>query len=150
MTNHHLDRISRDLAVEQSLDAAIEVDGVLTGIRKGSSALAELLQTLTFDGPGGGGEQHALMDNSQMAALYHRAVSASGREFETTADLEAVVRLLAELNTDELSGYDKGVLEFIREFCLGLNCELVSEAYRRTPEPAIVRSNPRELTVNEY
>ncbi len=42
MANHHLNRVARDLAVEQSLDAAIEINEVINHKRQDAPALLKL------------------------------------------------------------------------------------------------------------
>lgn len=150
MTKHHLNRIARDLAVEQSLDAAIEIVEVLKGKRSDSPALAELVSMLSGQVQNRS-VTHDLLSNSQTASLYHRAFAFSGKKYETAADLSDAVSILITVESDNLSKYNSEELSFLRDFCLGLNKELVSEAYHRVPEPPLARKKHKDLAMaNEY
>jgi len=46
MGNHHLDRLARDRAIEQSLVAALEINDVLRGSREDAPGLVELVSAL--------------------------------------------------------------------------------------------------------
>jgi hypothetical protein len=137
MTTHHLNRVARDLAVEQSLDAAIELDEVIQGKRSDAPALTELVSTLMGSI---GGEQAAvknvLLSDSQLMSLYHGATRLSGRNYT----LNDVVDLLWTINSVGLRHLKPEQLSFVRDFCLGLNKELVAEAFRRSPEPPLSSS----------
>lgn len=146
MTTHHLNRVARDLAVEQSLDAAIEIDEVIQGKRSDSPALTDLVSSLM--GSLGGAQaavRNDLLSDSQFTSLYQRAASSSGRNYASAVELKDVVDLLLTINSGGLARFGKDQLSFVRAFCLGLNKVLVAEAFSRTPESPLSRARHQKL-----
>lgn len=141
-------RMARDMAVEQSLDAAIEIDEVVRGLRGASPALESLI--LNLIGSGGhdlGAVKRELLNNSRLTSLYFNAAKFA-QPVDSTDELDELLSLLlrsiAETN---LSAFPKQGLLRIRDFCIGLNKELVSEAFGRNPMPpfATVQKNSLSL-----
>jgi len=148
MATHHLSRIARDLAVEQSLDAAIEIDEVIQRKRVEAPALIELVSNLVGSGTQHPhADKHELLSDSQFTSLYQRAARSPDREYKSAAELNDVVDLLISISTSGLSNLQQSELLFVRDFCLGLNRELVAEAFSRTPEPPLSRSRHQKLKV---
>jgi hypothetical protein len=136
MTAHHVNRIARDLAVEQSLDAAIELDEVIRGVQQDAPALNRLI--LDLIGAQGGEPNKIkkdLFNDSRLASLYYRAAASSGQA--SAEELDHVLDILLLVGAAGIAQVSKDDLAFIRGFCLRLNQELVSEAYSRTPEPPL-------------
>jgi hypothetical protein len=141
MATHHLNRVARDLAVEQSLDAAIELDEVIQGKRTDAPALTELVSTLMGSlGSEQAAVKNVLLSDSQLTSLYHGAARLSGRNYKSTVELNDVVDLLWTINSVGLCDLKPEQLSFVRDFCLGLNKELVAEAFSRVPEAPLSRS----------
>jgi hypothetical protein len=141
MATHHLNRVARDLAVEQSLDAAIEIDEVIQGRRSDAPALTELVSTLMGSlGSEQAAVKNILLSDSQLTSLYHGAALLSGRNYTSTVELSDAVDLLWTINSVGLHQLKPEQLSFVRDFCLGLNKELVAEAFSRTPEAPLSRS----------
>jgi hypothetical protein len=142
MTTHHVTRVARDLAVEQSLDAAIEIDEVIRGVRYDSPAFTNLIVTL-IGAPGRelNTVKKELFNDSRLTSLYHRAAASSGKT--SVEDLDRVFEVLFSAGSTNLSKISKDELFLVRDFCLGLNQELVSEAFSRAPEPPLARTRQR-------
>lgn len=134
-------RIARDLAVEKSLDAAMEIDEVLSGDRDGAPSLKTLFPSFhgTSDHPAF--NRKSLLSDSRTASLYRRAAAASGKVFTSLDDLAAGLESLTKIDADNLKGLDPEDLRFLRNFCLGLNRELITEAYSRATRPALSAAN---------
>src|SRR5437016_4147633 len=118
MAAHYVNRIARDLAIEQSLDAAIELDEVIRGARKDSPALTNLVSNLM--GPRSGeasGIKHDLLSDSQFASLYHRAALSSGKDSASVADLDEVVDLLFTADSLGVARLTPQQVSYVREFC---------------------------------
>jgi hypothetical protein len=139
MREHHLSRISRDIAVEQSLDAALELTEYLQGIRQQSPALEKLTQILIGTQPVAATVRNELLSNAQMANLSSRAISPSADSSDKDRLLD-IVELLAKVHSLGLNNFSNSQIEILREFCLGINRELVSEAYERVPSAAFSRN----------
>lgn len=76
MANHHINRVARDLAVEQSLDAALELSEIICKKRQDAPALSVLARSLIGTQPEGGAPSHReLLSNSQLASLSFRAAN---------------------------------------------------------------------------
>jgi hypothetical protein len=148
MANHNFSRVARDLAVEQSLDAAIEVDEVMHGKREDSPALSELVSLLIGSPAGVVPTKRELLSDARYTSLYHRAAGTSDGEFGSVKDLDGILDLLFQVNSAGLNNFSKKNLKFVQEFCLGLNRELVSEAFSRVPEPAFARSRQQKLATS--
>jgi hypothetical protein len=140
MTTHHLNRVARDLAVEQSLDAAIEIDEVIQRKRTDAPALAKLILTLMGSLCEPAAVKNILLSDSQLTSLYDGAARLSGRNYASAVELNDAVHLLWTINSLDLRHLKPEELSFVRDFCLGLNKELVAEAFSRTPEPPLSRS----------
>jgi hypothetical protein len=144
MTNHHISRATRDLAVEQSLDAAIEIDEIIRGERTDSPHLTKLVSSLIGTGRDVGSARKELLKNSQFSSLYHRAAMLAGHEDDLSLDENDILSLLFLIDSAGLSQFSSDKLAIVRDFCLGLNRQLVSESYSRVPEPPMARSrHPR-------
>jgi hypothetical protein len=143
MTNHHINRATRDLAVEQSLDAAIEIDEIIRGERTDSPHLTQLVTNLIGTGRDVGSAKKELLKNSQFSSLYHRAAMLAGQD----SDTNDVLSLLFLIDSAGLSQFSPDKLTIVRDFCLGLNRELVSESYNRVPEPPMARSRHPKLAL---
>ncbi|MGH6849677.1 MAG: hypothetical protein ACREDD_04385 [Methylocella sp.] len=141
MTNHHLNRVARDLAVEQSLDAAIEINEVINHKRQDAPALLKLASLLVgTQSEGTAPSKRELLNNSQFASLsYRAAVSTKGPA--TSQDLDLILDLLLRAIGPGLADFSPDDLICIRDFCLGLNRELTSAVANRTPEPVLARSS---------
>jgi hypothetical protein len=143
MTTHHLNREARDLAIEQALDAAMEIEEVIEGKRKDAPALTTLVSNLMGSLSG---EPHAvrnnLLSNTQFTSL---AARSSGRYYKSAIELKDVVDLLVQVTSTGVSRLTKEQLSFVREFCLGLNKELIAEAFGRVPESPLSRSRHQKL-----
>jgi hypothetical protein len=145
MTAHRMNRVARDHAVEQSLDAAIEVDEIIRGARLDAPALKQLIFSLI----GSPGKElntikKDLFNDSRLINLYYRAAASSGHA--SAEELDRVLDILFSAGVTDLAQMPKRDLAFIREFCLGLNQELVSEAFSRTPEPPLARSRQQKFS----
>jgi hypothetical protein len=141
MANHHLNRVARDLAVEQSLDAAIELNEVLHHKRKDAPALLKLATSLIGTQPDAALSKRELLNNSQLTSLSFRAELSTGKQPSSTQDLSPILDLLVQVAQAGLTNFSQDDLECIRDFCLGLNRELVSEVANRIPEPVVVRAS---------
>jgi len=146
MPNHHMNRATRDLAVEQSLDAAIEIDEVIRGRRKDSPNLKQLVTSLIGSDRDAGSAKKELMKNSQFSSLYHRAAMSVDQD-NRAANQEDVLSLLLAIDRVGLSQLSADQLAIVRKFCLGLNRELVSESFSRIPEPPLARSRSQKLSL---
>jgi hypothetical protein len=144
MTDHHINRATRDLAVEQSLDAAIEIDEIIRGARSDSPHLTQLVANLIGTGRDVGCAKKELLKNSQFSSLYHRAAMLAGQEDRPTEEND-ILSLLFLVDSVGLSQFSPDKLAIVRDFCLGLNRELVSESYNRVPEPPMARSRHPKL-----
>src|SRR3954469_24747512 len=91
MASYHLNRVARDLAVEQSIDAAIELDEFIRKDRSDAPALARLAATLMGCKRGElNTEKRDLFRDSQTTSLYHRAVAHSASGQGKAGDLNEV------------------------------------------------------------
>jgi hypothetical protein len=80
MLTHSLNRFARDVAIEQSLEAAIEMSDVIAGKRSESPALSNLIHTLMgADIQEGSPSKRDLLGDSQFASISQRAAALSGR-----------------------------------------------------------------------
>jgi hypothetical protein len=146
MVSHSLNRFARDLAIEQSLDAAIEISDVITGKRSDSPALSVLVHTLMgADDQGVSPSKRDLLSDSQFASISQRAAALSGRLYTSANELSGILELLIQVNSVGLTKCSADDLNFIRDFCLGLNQSFVLEAFSRTPEPPLVRSRQQKF-----
>ncbi|NTF43893.1 hypothetical protein [Rhizobium rhizogenes] len=145
MAIHSFSRVSRDLAVEQSLDAAMEVQEVIEGARTDSPALQSLVGSLIGSNSGHVPSKKDLLSDARFTSLYHRAASMEGREYASASELDEILELLFAVNSAGLHNFSSSNLLFVRDFCLGLNRELVGEAFGRTPEPAMARGRKQKL-----
>jgi hypothetical protein len=146
MTIHHMNRATRDLAVEQSLDAAIEIDEIIRGKRSDAPHLTQLVSSLIGSGRDEGSTKKDLLKNSQFSSLYHRAAMLAGEE-DRPSDENDILSLLFLIDSAGLSQFSREQLAIVRNFCLGLNRELVSESYSRVPEPPMARSRNQKLAL---
>jgi hypothetical protein len=146
MASHHLDRLARDRAVEQSLVAALEVNDVLRDKRKESPALVELISTLTghrdLENPR---LKRDLLADSQFASLSSRAATYSGKDFGSSSELDGILSLLIQASKVGLTSFSKDQLSFIRDFCVGLNSVFVEEISTRMSEPPLARARQPQL-----
>jgi hypothetical protein len=142
MTNHHLNRVSRDLAVEQSLDAAIEINEVINHKRQDAPALLKLASLLVgTQSEGTAPSKRELLNNSQFASLSYRAAVSAGKGPASPQVLDLILDLLMRAIGPGLAEFSQDDLTCIRDFFLGLNRELTSEVASRTPEPVLARSS---------
>lgn len=141
MANHHLSRAARDLAVEQSLDAAIEISELMGRKRTDAPALSKLALSLIGTVPEATPSRRELLPNSQLASLSFRAAFSMGKQLVDAQDIDPILGLLVKITQVGLDKFSDEELLCIRNFCLGLNRELVSEVANRMPEPVIVRSS---------
>ena len=141
MANFHLNRMARDLAVELSLDAAIELDEVIRGKLESTTALFHLAETLTRDVKG-----NPAGESSQTANLYRRAYAhvRSGQQQRPASDISDIVSKLVSVGKGTPLDADPEELQDLRDFCLGLNKELVSESYQRVPESPFTRTSKKD------
>lgn len=142
MTNHHLDRVARDLAVEQSLDAAIELSEVIENKRDDAPALFRLASSLIGTKAGGGlPSERDLLANSQLASLSFRASAINGKDPASLKAIDPILELLLEIAQAGPTKFSPENLGVIRDFCLGLNRALVLEVSDRIPEPIVIHSS---------
>jgi hypothetical protein len=138
--------MARDLAVEQSLDAALEIDEVIRGVRTQAPAFERLISSLI------GSPAHELnavkkelLTDSRLTSLYYRAAKSPGKSTGSAEDLDLILELLVSIGSTDLSKISKDDLFRVRDFCIGLNQELVSEAFSRTPVPPLARTRQYRL-----
>src|SRR5580704_401335 len=142
MANHHLNRVARDLAVEQSLDAAIEINEVINDKRQDAPALLKLASLLIgTESEGTAPSKRELLNDSQFASLSFRAAVSPGKDPASPQDLDLILDLLVRVIGAGLANFSRDDLTRIRDFCLGLNREFASEVASRIPEPVIARSS---------
>ena len=142
MVNHHLNRVARDLAVEQSLDAAIEINEVINHKRQDAPALLKLASLLIgTHSEGTTPTKRELLNDSQFVSLSFRAAVSTGKAPASPQDLDLILDLLVRVIGAGLANFSPDDLTRIRDFCLGLNCELASEVASRIAEPVIARSS---------
>ena len=92
-----------------------------------------------------------LLSDSQIATISQRAAATTGRHYTSTEQLEDILQLLLRVDSVGLRNFGKSDLEFIRDFCLGLNRGFVSEAFGRIPSPPLAKDRRAYLTTaNEY
>jgi hypothetical protein len=144
MAIHHMNRAARDLAVEQSLDAAIEIDEVIRGERDDAPHLRDLVESLIGTNRDEGTAKRDLMKNSQFTRLYHRATVSADQGHVSQDD---ILNLLLAIHQLGVKQFKEEQLSIVRKFCLGLNRELVSESYSRVPEPPLSRSRNQKHTL---
>lgn len=143
----HASRMARDLAVEKSLDAAIEIDEVIRKVRNNSPALESLISSLIGSSSREiNAVKKELLSDSRLTSLYYRAARSPDSAAGSNEDLDHVLELLLSVGLEDLSKISKEELLRIRDFCIGLNQELVSEAFSRTPEPPLARARQSRLT----
>ena len=141
MASHHLDRLARDRAVEQSLMAAIEVNDVVRNLRDDAPGLVELIATLIgHQDLEGVASKRELLADLQFASLSSRAAKFSGELYGSASELDRILSLLLRVSRFGLSKFPKEDLEFIRDFCVGLNKVFVEELSSRTSEPPLARA----------
>jgi hypothetical protein len=145
MTTHHLSRQMRDVAVEQSLDAAIELDEVIQGKSSDSPALTALVSSLMGSFEGAAPARNDLLSDSQFASLYYRAARSSGQDYASIVELNDLVDLLLTITSGGLARFKQEQLSLVRDFCLGLNRALVAEAFSGTPESPLSRTRHQRL-----
>ena len=148
MKPHQSNRIARDLAVEQSLDAAIEIDEVIRGVRAQAPTFEDLISSLL------GSSAHEfnavkreLLADSRLTSLCYRAAKSSDKANDSAETLDHILELLVSIGSADFSKISRDDLFRVRDFCIGLNQELVSEAFVRTPEPSLSRSRQQKLVV---
>jgi len=134
--------MARDRAVEQSLDAALELDELLRGGSSDSQALAGLVEILM----GKSSETHAA-ESSQTANLYRRASAHVRNVQQNTAAVSELVAKLLRFGKGEAKDTNPENLRDLRDFCLGINRELVAEAFRRVPESPFTRTTKKDAGV---
>ncbi|MBY5533635.1 hypothetical protein HFO58_10720 [Rhizobium leguminosarum] len=134
MTSRNFGRVSRDRAVELSLDAAMEIEDVITGASSDAPKLRDLIETLSGS-EGGNLSKKSLLSDVRAASLYGRAAAVTGRQYQSVSDLDQILDLFLKIYKLGLKPMQPEDLEFARDFCLGLNRQLIDEAYGRTPEP---------------
>ena len=130
MKPHQSSRVARELAVEQSLDAAIEVDEVIRGARTDAPTFAKLVLSL-IGSPAQefNAAKKELLADSRLTTLCYRAASSAGTPNGPAENLDRVLELLVSIGSKDFSSVSKDDLLRVRDFCIGLNQELVSEAY---------------------
>jgi hypothetical protein len=138
-----MSRTARDLAVEQSLDAALEIDEVIRGDRNDAPHLQDLVTSLIGTNRDEGTAKRDLMKNTQFTRLYHRATTSAGQNNISQDD---ILNLLLAIHQLGVKQFNEEQLSIVRRFCLGLNRELVSESYNRAPEPPLARARGQKLT----
>jgi len=149
VASHHINRVARDMAVEQSLDAAIELSEVISKKRSDAPALSKLALLLMGTQPDETTcSKRELLSNSQLASLSFRASVSNDRQPSSTQDLDPILELLVKITKAGLSNITPPELLYIREFCLGLNRELVLEVANRIPEPIVVRSKAISMALH--
>lgn len=144
MVVHGLSRLARDQSIEQSLDAAMEIEEVIAGRAKDAPSLKKLVQTLLGapDNDGAQSRRHQFR-NAQLVSLSQRAATASGRSFKSIEELHDMLSLLLRVSQIGLSAFEPEQLTFIRDFCLGLNRDFVAETYGRISRPAHDRTRQK-------
>lgn len=140
MKSHHISRIARDRAIEKSLDAALEIDEVLRKRATEAQSLTELSELLLGTADNHVLSKRELLNSPQFASLYYRAARAGGIDNKADDHLERLLQLFAKVASIGLNKFNDSDLKFIRDFCLGLNAQLVNEAYGRIPLPSAARN----------
>lgn len=144
-----LTRNDRDAAIEKSLDAAIELEGMRKGTRNDAPAFKDLLMALFGSGEPSQQLIDSSLSNSSTVSLYSRTLSAATHSsYDTVAALRDI--LLDYVVADHGVARDANArLASLVEFCVSLNSELVSDAYKRVSPPAIPRESKR-LSADAY
>jgi hypothetical protein len=141
-----VNRVARDLAVEQSLDAALEIDEVIRHKRQDSPAFTKLIASLVGSPTRElNSVKKDLLSDSRLTSLYFRAASSPGKLNASVEDLDRVLGLLLSADTTNLTKLSKDDLSSVRDFCLALNQELVAEAFGRSPQPPFARLRQNKL-----
>lgn len=137
MTHFYLSRAAREAAIKQSLGAILDLDEIICGARKQSNALSELAETLASSDyrspqiePVPGGPQFANL--YQRAALFRNDGRSHGVELAADA-----LEILSAFRDDRAAVVELEKLKILREFCLGLNHELISESSGRAFGPSL-------------
>ncbi|WP_370677335.1 hypothetical protein [Pleomorphomonas sp. PLEO] len=147
-------RMSRDLAVEQSLDAAMEIQEVISGEKVESPALRSLVEALIGSNGGGVYSKNDLLGKARIASLYGKAYAygeayaSSGVVVNQAEQLEPIIDLLLQVDSGNLSNIPKEGLAQIKNFCLGLNRTLAAEAFGRIPDAMQARQRSRTWLFN--
>jgi hypothetical protein len=145
MTPRPSTRIARDLAVEQSLDAAIEIDEMIRGDRADAPAFEVLLASLIGStGLEFNAAKKELLADSRLTSLCYRAAKLSSK-LNVAESFDRMFELLIAIRSANFSQISKDDLSRVRDFCIGLNQELVSEAFARIPDPPLSRSRQNKL-----
>jgi hypothetical protein len=143
-----VNRVARDLAVEESLDAAIEIDEVIREVRQDSPAFSKLIAILIGSPPRELSTiKKDLLSDSRLTSLYYRAAASSGKAGASAEDLDRVLKLLLSAGSTGLAKISRDDLAYVRDFCLGLNQELVAEAFGRSPKSPFARMRSHRLTL---
>lgn len=139
----------RDLAVEESLDAAIEIDEVIRGDRRDAPTFEKLIASL-IGSPARefNTAKKELLADSRLTSLCYRAAMSSNNPSGIADSLDRVLELLVSLGSADFSKSSKDELARVRDFCIGLNQELVAEAFTRVPEPPLSRNRQNKLAVS--
>jgi hypothetical protein len=138
--SHHMNRIARDRAIETSLDAAIELDEAIRKESSKAQSLIELSELLLGTSGNQVPSKKELLNSPQFASLYYRAASKGVNDHQNHDHLDRLLKFFAKIATIGLDKFDEDDLIFIRNFCLGLNTQLVNEAYSRISMPSTARS----------
>src|SRR5581483_9777707 len=102
MKPYQSSRVARELAVEQSLDAAIEVDEVIRGTRTDAPTFAGLVLSLIgsptqeFNAA-----KKELLADSRLTTLCYRAASSSGAPHSSAENLDRVLELLVAIGSKD-------------------------------------------------
>jgi hypothetical protein len=140
----YLSREDRDAAIEKSIDAAIQIEGLLKGLREDIPAFYELLEILFGSAEFSTQALETSLTNSSTASLYRRAwVAATQKPVERVAQLQAHLIELLDVPKEPSA---RKQLENLRDFCVSLNAELVNEAFERVTIPAALRGTITQST----
>ncbi len=146
--SRHINRVARDVAIEQSLDAALEINQVLAGDAGTSPALSKLIVTLMGADQSSPSLQKDLLRDPQLASISQRAAAFSGRNYQSAQELANIVNLLLRVSSVGLENFDKQDLELLRDFCVGLNQSFLTEAASRTTEPPFAQNKIKGTYAN--
>jgi hypothetical protein len=134
MQSFHINRFARENCIEMSLDAAIELEQVLQKKKDDAPSLKTFTELMLGSKKTNQISKKDLLSNPQIANLYRRASGiADGKENEGVDKILTLFGKICEVGIKNFSAAD---LEFIRDFCLGVNRQLINESYGRIPMPS--------------
>jgi hypothetical protein len=135
MRSFHINRLAREHSVETSLDAALEIEQVIQGKLQDTPSLKKLVDMMLGTSDEGSVTRKDLLGNPQVANLYRRASGSS--EDAQAVQIDRILTLFGNIYSVGVAKFEKSDLEFIRDFCLGVNRQLINESYSKLPSPTV-------------